>query len=183
MLGMRRMIMIVAVIIEADTKKISSFFLQKISRYSIAPSGLKLSITTSSNTKHLGYKLVSDLLADRETKGSRHWLESRLTRDSFSLMPVATANRREPNKSRSSGSISVNMNVPFLLLMSGASRDDVCDPMSGTAVGRSAGSADAPGTRDWQIADTGWPTKIKMRSTNLMQNLVNTCDMGELTST
>src|SRR5262249_59810494 len=137
---------------EADTKKISSFFLQKISRYSITPRGLRLSITTSSNTKHLGYKLVSDLLADRETKGSRYWLESRLTRDSFSLMPVATANRREPNKSRSNGSISVNMNVPFLLLMSGASRDDVCDPMSGTAGCCSPGLAGSAGGRGLAIS-------------------------------
>src|SRR5262249_28959768 len=125
------------------------------------------------------------LLADRETKGSRHWLESRLTRDSFSLMPVATANRREPNKSRSSGSTSVKMNEPFSLLLPAASRDVVSVPISGMAVGCSVGSADEPGPPDWQVAAPECPThrerkKRRTNRTNLLSNLTNTFDMGDV---
>jgi len=39
------------------------------------------------------------------------------------LMPVATANRIEPNKSRRGGSTSVKMDESFLLLLSGVSWD------------------------------------------------------------
>src|SRR5215470_10582649 len=149
---MRRIIRSVAINTEADTRKISNFFLQRISRYSIAPRGLRLSITTSTYTKHNGYERVSDLPAVCETNGSKYWPEARLTRESFSLMPVATANRIEPNKSRSSGSTSVKMNESFLPLLSGVSRDVVCAPMSGMADWRPAGSADAPGPPNWQVA-------------------------------
>src|SRR5215475_1472950 len=154
---MRRIIRSVAINTEADTNRISDFFLQRISRYSIRPRGLRLSITTSSYTKHIGYERVSYLLAVCETNGSKYWLEARLTRDSFSLMPVATANRIELNKSRSSGSTSVKMNESFLLLLSGVLRDVVCAPMSAMADLRPAGSADAPGPPDWQVAAPGWP--------------------------
>src|SRR5215475_811501 len=152
---MRRIIRSVAINTEADTKKISNFFLQRISRYSITPRGLRLSITTSTYTKHIGYPRVSDLVAVCETNGSKYWIEARLTRDSFSLRPVATANRIEPNKSRSSGSTSVKMKESCLLLLSGALRDAVFAPMSGMADVRPAVSADAPGPPDWQVAAIG----------------------------
>src|SRR5262249_26319163 len=122
---MRWMISDVAVIIEAVTKKISNFFLQRTSKYSVTPRGLRLSIATSSNTKHTGYERVSDLLADPETSGSKYRLGVRLTRDSFSLMPVAMENSSEPNKSKSNGSTSVKMSAPSLLLTSGGSWDVV----------------------------------------------------------
>src|SRR5262245_7131723 len=154
---MRRIIRSVAINTEADTRKISNFFLHRIPRYSITPRGLRPSITTSTYTKHIGYERVSDLPAVGETNGSKYWLEARLTRESFNLMPVATANRIEPNKSRSSGSTSVKMNESFLLLLSGVSRDVVCSPMSGMADGRPAGSTETPGPPDWQFAATAWP--------------------------
>src|SRR5262247_3226506 len=147
---MRRIINSVAINIEADTKKISNFFLQRISRYSIMPRGLRPSITTSTYTKHTGYERVSDLPAVCETIGSKYWPEARLTRESFSLTPVATANRIEPNKSRRSGSTSVKMNESFLLLLSGVSRDVVCAPAPGMPDVRPAGSVEAPGPPGWQ---------------------------------
>src|SRR5262249_51693620 len=122
-LGMRWIIRSAAINTEAATIKISNFFLQRISRYSNTPRGLRLSITTSSNANQLGYERVSDLVAVRETNGPKYWIDARLTRDSFSLMPVATANRIEPNKSRSSGSTSIKMKESCLLLLSGALRD------------------------------------------------------------
>src|SRR5262245_36653603 len=151
---MRRIINSVAINIEADTKIISDFFLQRISRYSIMPRGLRPSITTSTYTKHTCYERVSDLPAVCETNGSKYWLEARLTRESFNFMPVATANRIEPNKSRNSGSTSVKMNESFLLLLSGVSRDVVWAPVSGMAEARPAGSAEAPGPPGWQAAST-----------------------------
>src|SRR5215475_5315137 len=154
---MRRMIRNVAVIIEAVTKIISNFFLQRVSKYSITPRGLRLSITTSSNTKHTGYERVSDLPADPETSGSKYRLGFRLTRDSFSLMPVAMENRSKPNKSRSNGSTSVKMSAPSLLSTPGGSWDVVSVLMSGMVVGFFAGSASAPGPLVWQIADPGYP--------------------------
>src|SRR4030095_2199837 len=127
---MRRIIRVVAINTEADTKKISDFFLHRIPTYSITPRGLRLSITTSTYAKHIDYERVSDLPAVCETNGSKYWPEARLARESFSLMPVATANRIEPNKSRSSGSTSVKMNESSLLLLLGVTRDVVCAPMS-----------------------------------------------------
>src|SRR5262245_15629735 len=165
---MRRIIRSVAINTEADTKKVSNFFLQRISRYSIKPRGLRPSITTSTYTKHIGYERVSDLPAVCETNGSKYWLEVRLTRDSFILMPVATANRIEPNMSRSSGSTSVKMNESFLLLLSGVSRDVVCAPMPGMADGRPAGSADAPWSPDWQAAAPGWSTHIERKTRRII---------------
>src|SRR5262245_3464509 len=149
---MRRMIRSVAINTEADTKKISHFFLHRSPRYSITPRGLRLSITTSAYTKHIGYERVSELPAVCETNGSKYWLEARLTRESFNWMPVATANRIAPNKSRSSGSTSVKMNESFFPLLSGVSRDVVCAPMSVMADGCPARSTDAPGPPDWQGA-------------------------------
>src|SRR5215813_9136815 len=171
---MRRIVRDAAINIEAATKNISNFFRQRISKYSIAPRGLKLSIITSSNANYLR---ASDPLAGRETNGSKRRPEDLLMRDSFSLMTVATENRSKPNKSRSNGSTSARMNVPLLLLLSGASRTLVCVPM-GMAVDCFAvdcfavdcfeGSSDAPGPPDWQVADHGWPTHRErmMRKTN-----------------
>ena len=159
------MIRDVAANTEAATKNISSFFLQRIAKYSTTPRGLKLAIITPSNTD---YERVSDWLEGRETNGSKYWFEARALRDSLSLMHVATKNRSEPNKSKSKGSTSVKMNDPFLLLLPDASLAVVCFPVSGMAVACSAEWGDAPGSPDWQIAGPGYPThrESKMRRPN-----------------
>src|SRR5262245_33287462 len=95
---------------------------------------------------------------------------------SFNLTPVATENRSRPNKSRSSGSISVETNELCLLLPPGASLAIACVPRSEIVAGCSARPASVVNLRS---ADTGWlkHSERKMSKSNLPQISAKNCNI------